>query len=159
LTLKRKTLPQPLEAYLIPYPLPPLTGDALYWKERFVGGPGILGSPSLFYPAMTVAVVLGLVVGIGVFLDNHMNTRELRALRGGVVSFYYLAVVCYMLGVGYRAAVSVARERQQHTLDPLLLLPMDRREILVPKLLGTLWIGWPWLVLTATDIIVGVVIG
>jgi ABC-type Na+ efflux pump permease subunit len=73
--------------------------------------------------------------------------------------FYYVFLISYILGVGYRAAVTVARERQQQTLEPLLLLPIERSEILFAKLAGVLWHGWPWLVLLAGDIVLGTLIG
>src|SRR5262249_44548860 len=45
------------------------------------------------------------------------------------------------------------------TLDPLLLLPIDRGEILIAKLLGALLRGWPWLALLALDIVTGALLG
>ena len=64
-----------------------------------------------------------------------------------------------MLGVAWRAGASIARERQQQTLETLLLLPVERREILTAKLLGCLMRGWPWLALLFGVLAFGTLIG
>jgi ABC-type transport system involved in multi-copper enzyme maturation permease subunit len=146
--------------------LPPMTDNALLWKERHVGGPLLLFTPIIQVPALPViiAVILGFLfwLGVGVKFD----IRGLRDYHDAIESlgavlrfFYYVFLGCYVLGLAYRATASVARERQQHTLDLLLLLPVDNSEILRAKWLGSLMRGWPWLALVLGDIVFGTLIG
>ncbi|MSQ95007.1 MAG: hypothetical protein EXR98_10695 [Gemmataceae bacterium] len=140
------------------YSLPPVSDQPLLWKDRYLGGPSWLLSPLVFVPALpfvvlgAMVILFGAVASIG---DPHAQQMWHAVMR----FFYYVFLICYILGVGYRAAVTVARERQQQTLEPLLLLPIERSEILFAKLAGVLWHGWPWLLLLAGDIVLGTLIG
>jgi ABC-type transport system involved in multi-copper enzyme maturation permease subunit len=51
------------------------------------------------------------------------------------------------------------RERQQQTLDMLLQIPEDRRTILRAKYVGSLFKGWPWLVLLGLNVVIGTAVG
>jgi ABC-type Na+ efflux pump permease subunit len=66
--------------------------------------------------------------------DLEAEARSFNVVRAAVTvlsGFFFLAV-------GFRAAGSVARERQQRTLDHLLCLPLDRTAILAAKWWGCL---------------------
>lgn len=155
--------PGAMDAFAVPYVLPPITDPVLLWKERYVGGPPLLFSPVVLVPMMPFALT-GVALLIFWFIvslsDSDVELERGRQLGANILRFfYYVFLGCYVLGVSFRAAGSVARERQQQTLEPLLLLPIDRRDILVAKWLATLLAGWPWLALTAGDAVLGVWLG
>lgn len=141
--------------------LPPVSDHPLLWKERYLGGGSWLLSPLIFVPALPFVILGFLVLVCGTLSAlTQGGGHGLIDLWSDVLRFfYYVFLISYALGVGYRAAVTVARERQQQTLEPLLLLPIERSEILVAKLVGVLWHGWPWLALIAADITLGTLIG
>jgi hypothetical protein len=60
--------------------------------------------------------------------------------------------LCWLIqwAVGLRAAVTVAQEREQATWDALLASPLDGREIIVPKIRGSLYaLRWLLIVVLA----------
>ena len=140
-----------------------MTDNALLWKERFVGGPPWSFSPIVLVPAVPF-LVTGLLVMIVWFMralfveaEEYRRAQEIWSV---VVRFFYYAFLgCYILGVAYNATGSVVRERQQQTLDALLLLPVDRREILLAKWLASIMRGWPWLALLLATIVMGALMG
>jgi ABC-type transport system involved in multi-copper enzyme maturation permease subunit len=154
---------EPENEFSIPYTLPPVPDNALLWKERFVGGPPWFFSPVVLVPALPFLVTGFLVLGFWFLRSLFLNRDEYRrAVEGWAIVLrflYYCGLGAYLLGVGFRAAGCVARERQQQTLDPLLLLPIDRSEILATKLWGALIRGWPWLILIAGNIAFGTLLG
>lgn len=149
--------------FAVPYKLPPITDNALMWKERYVGGPPWFFSPVVLVPALPFIVTGFLVLGFWFLRSMSLDREEYRrSIEGWSVVlrfFYYCFLGAYLLGVGFRAAGSVTRERQQQTLDPLLLLPIDRGEILWAKLSGALIRGWPWLALLASVVTFGTLMG
>jgi ABC-type transport system involved in multi-copper enzyme maturation permease subunit len=152
-------------------PLPPVTDNALLWKERYLGGPlpfFTLPFFSLIIRAPALPLFMAGILALGSWFlvalcfdirgfDDYR--RDIESFGRGLRFFYYVLLACYVLGVAYRATGSVARERQQQTLEPLLLLPIDRREILRAKWLGSLMRDWPWLALILADIVLGTLIG
>ncbi|MBI2807341.1 MAG: ABC transporter permease subunit [Planctomycetes bacterium] len=150
---KSKTEEQPLDGFLMPYKLPDVTDNALWWKERYLGGPSIFFTP--------LAAVIGLVISLASVpcLSGIIGENSSEFGIAGLFSFYLLLLGGYTIGVAWRAAVGLAREHQQQTLEPLLLLPIDRREILIAKVYGALWHGWPWLALSAGVVSIGVLTG
>jgi ABC-type transport system involved in multi-copper enzyme maturation permease subunit len=155
--------PGAVDALAVPYALPPITDHALFWKERYVGGPSLLFSPVVLVPIMPFALtgVALLVFWHAVSLTETGHELERSRAQLGMIlrACYYLVLGGLVLSVSFRASASVARERQQQTLEPLLLLPIERREILVAKLLTTLMAGWPWMALIAGDALLGIWFG
>ena len=49
----------------------------------------------------------------------------------------------YLMFVIFQTTMCVAGERERHTLDFLLLLPAERRDVLFYKWLGPIWKNWP----------------
>jgi ABC-type Na+ efflux pump permease subunit len=107
----------------------------------------------------TGALLLVIWLVRALVLEREDFQRSLEVWFGVLRFFYYVFLGCYTLGATFRATSSVARERQQQTLEPLLLLPIERRDVLVAKWIGTLWRGWPWLALLLSDILLGVLLG
>jgi ABC-type transport system involved in multi-copper enzyme maturation permease subunit len=153
-----------LDVQLPTVTLPPMSDDALLWKERYYEG-AIVVSPALmlatlpFFLLGIVSLMTALASSLDAGAAPGVLERLLEFWRATVRFFYYVFLIGYTLGVGYRASGSVARERQQQTLDPLLLLPIERADILAAKLVGILWRGWPWLAALAADVVLGVVLG
>ena len=160
---KRSHIAEPADLFAVPYRLPPVSDHPLLWKERFVGGPPLFFSPIVLVPALPFLITGVLILGFwflrAFWFNGEEYRRSVQAWSMILKVFYYLFLGCYALGVAWRAGASVARERQQQTLEPLLLLPVERREILTAKLLGCLMHGWPWLVLLFGVIALGTLIG
>ncbi len=147
--------------------LPPVGDDALLWKERYSGGRSLLLMPEVLWlaavPTMTVVVPM-FCAGLGQILKR--SDRALLAilhdLANGLGSWlqalYAIFLACYCIGVAFRAAGCVVRERQMHTLDMLLQLPIERGDIL-REVAGALYKGWPWLALLLADLVIGLLIG
>ncbi len=154
---------EPETEFSIPYTLPPVADNALWWKERFVGGPPWFFSPVVLVPALPFLVTGFLVMAFWFVRSLFLGGAEFRSAIDAwsiVLRFlYYCCLGAYVLGVGFRTAACVARERQQQTLEPLLLLPIDRSEILWAKLYGSLMRGWPWLCLLAANLTFGTLVG
>jgi ABC-type transport system involved in multi-copper enzyme maturation permease subunit len=72
---------------------------------------------------------------------------------------YALIVVCFAVGVAVRATGCVVRERQRHTLDMLLTIPVERRDILRAKWRAAIDRGWPWLAVLGSNVMLGLLIG
>jgi ABC-type transport system involved in multi-copper enzyme maturation permease subunit len=147
-------------------PLPPVHDHALLWKERFTGTRSLLTRPEILLMLIPpVAIAMLFVVGsISINLQNATSFLDgLRILSRTVGNplrvLFGLCVACYAVGVAFRAAGSVVREKERAELDVLLMLPTDRSEILWAKALGALLKGWPWLALLAGNLIVGVALG
>jgi ABC-type transport system involved in multi-copper enzyme maturation permease subunit len=155
--------PGAVDAFAVPYTLPPITDHALLWKERYVGGPPLLFSPVVLVPMLPFALTGVALMVFWSVVAAHENDQDLersRKLWGDLLRFfYYVFLVCYVLGVSFHAAGTVARERQQRTLEPLLLLPIERREILAAKWLATLIRGWPWALLILGNAVLGARMG
>ena len=125
------------------YDLPPMTDRPLVWKETVLGTGGIGADQILLIMGM-VQFLVWMVLG---FYDPYF-------VHGTMV-----AVTCYIgMKVALRAAGSVVREKQGRTLDSLLIMPVERREILRAKWLGSfLHVRLPfifWLVLVAASSLV-----
>jgi ABC-type transport system involved in multi-copper enzyme maturation permease subunit len=132
--------------------VPPLRdgNDPLVWKERWFGvrsgttlddlpdPPGMLGCG-----AFLAAFVGIFILALGFLAPAH--------------SVSILLLPGMMLGVGVLAARSVASERQNQTLDSLLTLPGDRREILRAKALIAIRGVWPLVYLLAAYLFVGLI--
>jgi ABC-type transport system involved in multi-copper enzyme maturation permease subunit len=133
----------------LPYQLPPVAENSLLWKERYQGGPPVVASPLFWVLVVLVgSPFLMMLVGSLVYaLQSGGLHNQFRALAGIISPGVYITTALYCLGAGMRAAGSVARERQQQTLDSLLCLPGERSEILWAKCLGTLLRGRGWLIM------------
>jgi ABC-type transport system involved in multi-copper enzyme maturation permease subunit len=148
-------------------PLPPVHDDALYWKERHTGARSLLECPEWLLPALTL--LSGPILLLFIATVTELRQAEGQSMPDTLRIFahnfgpwlrglYGFALLCYTIGVAVRAAGSVVRERQMHTLDMLLTIPVERRDILWAKSRGVIVKGWPWLVVLAGDVFVGLVV-
>ena len=160
---RQRRHPEPADLFTVPYQLPPVTDHALLWKEFHVGGPPVILSRIVLVP-MIPFIATGALVMVTWYITVRMSPwdeyRHAVEVWSYILRFFYYAFLsCCVLGVAFRATASVARERQQQTLEPLLLLPIDRSEILWAKLIGSVWRSWPWLALLLGDVVLGLILG
>ncbi|MBI3411351.1 MAG: ABC transporter permease [Planctomycetes bacterium] len=111
-------------------PRPPVSDNALVWKERYLHRTLHPASPVMFAP------VIGLFLWL-FFLSLAQQAAVLGPAPSGFIEAFrsILAVlifpsallVCLSLALG--TAVSLAWERQKRTFDNLLALPVRRRDI------------------------------
>lgn len=126
---------------------PPVSDPALLWKEAYHGSGTMPGPTPLDWPARRWGGLL-LLLGItwAYFLYLHALGPEIGSnlVRGlnpviRVLSIGLAGIWCLVLA--FRAAGSVCRERDRRTLESLLLLPVERAEILRAKWLGSILRG------------------
>jgi ABC-type transport system involved in multi-copper enzyme maturation permease subunit len=123
--------------------------DPLLWKERYFSGRlsgferGLLSGCL----ASLVTVIL-FIVGLWLFVavvELAANNRDAADMLNPLARYCgFVAAVALAPAVGIRSAASIARERQQQTLDALFSLPISRRDVLWAKWLAALyWVrGW-----------------
>jgi len=152
--------PERTDALGMMYDLPPVWDDALSWKERCVGGPHAFFSSLVLVLLLTfsgtalfVMTVLGVIDTITDQVQPKMIAPILLLATSGVL------FTTYAVGTAFRAASSVARERQQHTLDLLLVLPVAPSEILWAKGMAPLWQGWPVAAMFLVSSVLGTAMG
>jgi ABC-type transport system involved in multi-copper enzyme maturation permease subunit len=125
---------------------PAFSENVIAWKERYLDQNITVISPYMF-----LVFVATLAVGyLSAWITQHSIggpvSREVVTMHG-VFKFVLLAnFFIYLLLVAWRVTGSIVRERQQQTLEPLLTLPLSRREILNQKIVGNLQrqLGWLW---------------
>lgn len=134
----------------------PIRGDALWWKECIKDGT----TPSLsvrwlLYSLLGVAAV-AVPWGIVRHLSEGIEREGISALAfSWTFTFYFISLGAYALVVIFQMTMSVAGEREQDTLTTLLMIPEDRREILLAKWAGPWWRNWPILALSGLGVLFG----
>ena len=126
---------------------PPLGERPMLWKELFIERVSGLGRFGRWVGALlTVVIGGGSLVLAGMILYGgyvapesdlvSLATDTLLVVFGGFAGTLF----CWLLqlGVGLRAAVSIASERERSTWDALLMSPLKPAEISVAKLAGSL---------------------
>lgn len=147
--LLRRPAPSPVPSAkaLRVFPVPPIEGDPLLWKELHFGGNPAIGELIRSIGCL-ILMLEALVAGVAIFLLALVNeppkavVRDIGEMARGlaVLSLAGMAVAV----TGY-AAGSVSREREQKTLDALLTLPFGRGAVLRAKWIGSVLRGrWPW---------------
>jgi ABC-type transport system involved in multi-copper enzyme maturation permease subunit len=122
----------------------PLDDDAdpLAWQEREFGGRR-LGGGWLSVGGSFVLFAFGAVLFVGLATVAERGGSIGVALDRAARPLVAFAAVVTPLLVGTRLADAIGREKDRQTLDALLLLPGERRQILRSKLKAAL--GWAWL--------------
>lgn len=124
-------------------------GSPLLWKEMHADAP--VGSQRFSALVMYLFLVLGWCLTAffiaslwanaafahSMYDDQGIDWRGMRALSHALTHALgtFLASVM-LLAVAFYAAGGISRERERQTLDALLTLPVDRRDILFAKWLG-----------------------
>ena len=134
--------------------------DPLLWKElHFAGRLSAADRETAVGcgAAVLAATVfgLGMTAFIGSSVEIHRGTWTGQALTPVLRVVLTGGAMALGLVVGVRAAASVARERQEQTLDGLLTLPVDRAAVLRAKWVAPLvWVR-PWLWAVAAVAVAG----
>lgn len=144
-------------------PPPPVGDRPLLWKELYVAQerstPAARGLLFLLAAGITILVGFQCLV---VVVDAWNSGEPLGAVLNPMVRAVSDLLACILLmGVAMSAVGTVAREREQQTLDSLLTLPVERVEILWAKWLGSILsvrrlmmlVGCVWLFGVATGAI------
>jgi ABC-type transport system involved in multi-copper enzyme maturation permease subunit len=123
--------------------VPPLNDDVdpLAWKERYFGGRLWPAPDSTSRAILNVCLIVGGPVFFYILLALTMASAasgKVGRVYGPMARLAFAALVpALVLGAGVLAAVGVARERERQTLDDLLMIPGDRRDLLWAKALAS----------------------
>jgi ABC-type transport system involved in multi-copper enzyme maturation permease subunit len=108
-----------------------VSDSPLLWKEAYLGN--VAADAPEVYTAFSILMGLMIAGGFILFLANG-NVAPYFNFLIRIISFLLLMLWC--LGTAVRAGSSFVRERQQQTLDTLLVLPVPRE-----RLVGAKWLG------------------
>jgi ABC-type transport system involved in multi-copper enzyme maturation permease subunit len=126
--------------------VPPLGERPMLWKELFIERVGTLGRFGRWLGvAITLLVgggALGLsaVAGWALFWKHDLAWSDWATNELGSIlqNTEFLLSVLLQFGIGLRAAVSIASERDRQTWDGLLVSPLEPAEIVPAKLYGSI---------------------
>ncbi len=136
--------------------VPPVGDWPMLWKEFFIERAAALGGLGWWIgAALTVLLGPGSLI-LGLFVAWHRLRAPSGALSGGAEWALSIGVgrtgtaVAWLIqwGIGLRAAVAIASERERGTWDAILTSPLEGREIVLAKLWGCLH-ALRWLVIAA----------
>lgn len=115
---------------------PPLGDrDPLEWKERYIRG----DRPSSVEESTQGLMVLGTTLFAGLFiliftLATITESTGFSSSRGNTpIVLGVIALYLHLVIIGPSTFGALIRERRRKTLDGLLVLPVDRRELLLPR--------------------------
>jgi ABC-type transport system involved in multi-copper enzyme maturation permease subunit len=149
----------------------PLLGDRpMIWKELYIERVGTLGRFGRWLGVLiTVAVGGGsLVLGAVILLDIFWPRADGFAVQATnffsvVLSGAGATFMGWLLqwAIGLRAAVSIASERERGTWDALLMSPLQPREIVPAKVLGSVhalrWMAAAMVIAWTVAVVVGAI--
>jgi ABC-type transport system involved in multi-copper enzyme maturation permease subunit len=118
--------------------LPPIGNDPLLWKEVNISGPSLWNkSPGMMTCLSSIGLLLGGILFMMLLVAGLENIDAPRRGSGFFTALVrwlgLILLIGWMLSIGLKAASSIARERERQTLDGLLVLPVERREIMRAK--------------------------
>jgi ABC-type transport system involved in multi-copper enzyme maturation permease subunit len=125
-------------------PLPPVDDERpLLWKEiclhSLSRGQSVANSPVLLVLLLVCTLVFGAFVLLSLWEPSGELSAKLLAASNTVVRIATLTLGGLLgLGALLHTANSVSRERERDTLEGLLMLPVERHDILEAK-----WLGGP----------------
>ncbi|MFL5338907.1 MAG: ABC transporter permease [Gemmataceae bacterium] len=149
--------PLPVLEPLFYLPLPPLGSmNAVLWKETYVGRP--VEGEMVRYMLWLCYGVLVLAMGL---LSSSLAFSE--GSRHEMTNIFFALIVlpagALLIGVTYRVAGCITREREQRTLESLLALPLSRGAILWAKWRGAVVRSNVSLIVLCLTLVVGVLAG
>ncbi len=125
--------------------------DPFLWKEKYVSGHRRdADDDSIRGLTAAVGVIVGLIVAfilgitLLVVLASGFGKSSLKGAQSVLVIGGSMGFFVYLLSVGSAACGAICRERQKMTLESLLTIPCDRREILWAKWRVCLTRAWWW---------------
>jgi ABC-type transport system involved in multi-copper enzyme maturation permease subunit len=131
-----------------PFNRPPVGDYPVMWKEMYLRGSRVMPSTAVIVFGCTVLGIVCLVIALIFSLPFGWNLVSLASTREVIQFLVILALGISLLPVAVAAARSVTEEREKKTLDSLAATPLNTKEILDAKWLGSI-VGfrWPFLAL------------
>ena len=134
-------------------PVPPLRkdDDPLLWKERHFADRTAnldrsLQSGCLYGLLVAVVVPVGLAIFVAVMSLIVEGQSPSEIVNPLLVAAALAAIAAFVPFAGMMATSTVVRERKRQTLDSLLIVPIERVDILWAKVVASaLWLK-PWLI-------------
>lgn len=123
--------------------------DVLLWKEMWFRRRSWSEGDSLGFPIVTLILIILVGMIALLALTSVMGNgfgRDAQEYRGIIVWLGGMLMLVPVIGTGLNAAQSIIREREQQTMQSLLMLPLERRSILVAKWKAAIarTAGWLW---------------
>lgn len=126
--------------------VPPVGERPMYWKELFIERVGTLGRFGRWLGVLITLLVGGVslgfaaVAGWALFWQRDLAWSDWATNEMGSIlqDTEFLLSLLLQFGIGLRAAVSIASERDRGTWDALLVTPLEPGEIVRAKLYGSL---------------------
>ena len=141
----------------------PIREPALFWKECLKDG--TTWSLTISWFGYFALIIAGVCLASQLLIDSSKfqvttKIKDFQDVRVYTSAFgytsYFVSLTAYFLVVVFQTTISVAGERERNTLEFLLLLPVERREIIFSKWLGPLWKNWPLLAVSYLGVLLGV---
>lgn len=136
-----------------------IRGRALLWKEYIRDGDAFsLSCRWLGWLGLAVALLsLCRWLWRGAMAEPEWPAAlpVIGVIYSAVAYFYLSGIATHSIWTLIRVTSTVAREREAHTLDALLLLPVTRSEILASKWLGAIGRGWPAFAVAYAAVLLG----
>jgi len=138
--------------------LPAMEDAPMLWKELHIERIRAFGRMARFLGWLVALLLAGGTLWLVGIIEWHRWIRPDRtAADWGVTLLRHLMSgvawpLCWLIqwAVGLRAAVTVAQEREQATWDAILASPLEGREIIIPKVCGSLYaLRWLFVVVLA----------
>jgi ABC-type Na+ efflux pump permease subunit len=127
---------------------PPVRERPMLWKELFIERVASLGRFGRWL-GVSLTIVIGggslvlaaMIAYSAIFPSESLMASWARSILSVVLGGFAGTLLGWLLqwGVGLRASVSIASERERATLDALLMSPLTPREIGLSKLIGSLY--------------------
>jgi ABC-type transport system involved in multi-copper enzyme maturation permease subunit len=138
----------------------PIGDNALFWKECIKDGSSWSLNPRWLPRALGIVLGAALVYRLLFALAEVHAQRDLPLFAYDfALTTYFVAVAAYALAVVFQMTMSIAGEREHGTLVTLLMVPSDRREILLAKWFGPWVRNWPILAIGYLGALFGLACG
>jgi len=144
---------------------PPVTGEPVRWKERYVTGLAPLpafrylpqkGVMALIFLGTTVGVILMTSLCVSgpsnplmLFTDPGLFEVDQVAVNDYLSWVSVLVLLAASLIVGIRASGAITGEREKHTWEALLMTPLETPSLVRAKLWGIIEATYPYLAMYA----------
>jgi ABC-type transport system involved in multi-copper enzyme maturation permease subunit len=132
-------------------PVPKIGADPLLWKELNFGGTAAgeilrLIAYAVIGVCLTVGLATGKMLGSPAIRYHPVLQPGLWAVHPAARDMTTALLTAIMVGTALRAASAIGREREEQTLDPLLVLPGGAAAVLRAKwlasILGNRFFAW-----------------
>ncbi|MCS6977750.1 MAG: ABC transporter permease subunit [Gemmatales bacterium] len=144
---------------------PPIHGEPVRWKERYVTG--IAPLPALRYipqnlvmllillgtTTIAVLVAASCITGPNSVLQMFTQPEQFQVDQDSITQFVtWISLIVLFLSsliVGIRCSGAITGEREKHTWESLLMTPLETQSLVQAKLWGILGATYPYLLMYA----------